>query len=250
MRSDARKRLMEQSDAAIMQQKYLIPGEPGWKETADRIVAKVVGEPDIRTRLTPDFNRLNPKPGIPPVIGLSGYARSGKDAVGSVLSDLYGYQRLSFADNLRHALYRLNPLVAVGVDEVRSLRDLVDSLGWERIKNVSDPEYGPRPLLQRLGTEVGRQMFGENFWVEQTMKTITSQPDEHFVITDVRFPNEGRAVLDQGGFVVRVERPGIEATNGHASETAMDDWKFDYVIENNAGLVDLQARVMEMLGDL
>ena len=207
--------------------------------------------PTVMDALTPDFNRLNPRSNIPRVIGLTGYARSGKDTVGAMLVDLYGYQRKAFADTLRDALYRLNPLIVnTSTGDWEELQSLVDDVGWERAKSYLSNSYdGPRALLQRLGTEVGREMFGENFWVDQTMKTVDASP-QRFVITDVRFPNEGRAVIDRGGWVVRVERPGVEATNTHASETAMDDWQYDHVIENDGSLTDLQARVMELLGDI
>ena len=48
------------------------------------------------------------------IIGLSGYAQSGKDTVAKVLIEEYGFTRIAFADKIREFLYDLNPQVKVG----------------------------------------------------------------------------------------------------------------------------------------
>ena len=164
------------------------------------------------------------------IIGLSGYARSGKDTVAGLLPD---YKRRAFADVLRDALYRLNPYLRGNF----TVADLVDEYGWEVAK--SDNEV--RRLLQVLGTEVGRKMIDNDVWVQIATRDILKEDD--IVFTDVRFPNEAEAIKALGGTVWRIERPGIQAINGHASETAMDDWPFDATITNDGTLEDLQAQV-------
>lgn len=197
--------------------------------------------------LIPDFNALNPPQGdLPPIIGLSGYARSGKDTVGSMLTGLYGYHPESFASTLKAALYLLNPMIPFD----GTVRALVDHVGWDEAKTrYPESDLGIRALLQRIGTEVGRDLFGEDFWVEQTFKRIDAQ-DQRTVITDVRFINEAMAIKDRGGLVVRIERPGVEAANDHPSETALDDWNFDHTIFNDRGLTDLQGEIMLLLKDV
>jgi hypothetical protein len=98
------------------------------------------------------------------IIGLSGYAQTGKDTVASHLIKNYDFRRVAFADPIRQALYRLNPLVEVGEFRAVHLQSPVDSMGWEEVKKIS-PET--RRLLQILGTEVGREMFGPDFWVNR-----------------------------------------------------------------------------------
>lgn len=170
------------------------------------------------------------------VIGISGYARSGKDTAAEVLKE-YGYQRASFADAIRDALYQLNPLI-----EDEPLADRVDRLGWEITK--ANPEV--RKLLQRFGTEVGREMFGENFWVDYLFNNL---PDgSKIVITDCRYPNEAEAVQAIGGKMWRVKRDGVTAVNDHVSERALDDYEFDMIIDNSkdidtfAGLIHFLAK--------
>jgi dephospho-CoA kinase len=111
------------------------------------------------------------------IIGLSGYAQSGKDTVAELLCLNYGYKRISFADPMRDAIYTLNPYVEGG----NRVADLVDEYGWDVAK--ANPEV--RRLLQVFGTEVGRKQFGENFWVQQAFDKLESTK---IVFADVRFP--------------------------------------------------------------
>lgn len=168
------------------------------------------------------------------LIGLSGYAQVGKDSIGAALVKNYGFTRFAFADALKEVVYRLNPLFYK--DEYTELRvqDRVDSQGWESAKK--HPEI--RRLLQVMGTEAGRQVLGENIWVDTVLNQIG---DRDAVITDCRFPNEAQAVKDRGGFVVRVTRPGVEAVNAHPSETSLDGWNFDAVVGNSGALDDVEV---------
>jgi dephospho-CoA kinase len=43
------------------------------------------------------------------IIGISGYARSGKDTVANYLVEHHEFTRMAFADAMREALLRLNP---------------------------------------------------------------------------------------------------------------------------------------------
>ena len=48
------------------------------------------------------------------IIGLTGYARSGKDTVAKILVDNYGYKRIAFADKIRELLVEINPILENG----------------------------------------------------------------------------------------------------------------------------------------
>ena len=166
------------------------------------------------------------------IIGLSGYARSGKNTVADILGE--EYRQVSFAEPMREAMLKLNPLI---VGDSR-LSDIVDEEGWHGAKTYGEA----RRLLQVFGTEVGREMFGENFWVNIAMTGIDS--GDNVVFTDVRFPNEAWAISRIGGQVWRVNREGVEAVNTHPSEHALDGWDFDRVINNNGTLNDLRVQIL------
>jgi len=163
------------------------------------------------------------------IIGLSGYAQAGKDSLGAALVKNHGFTRYAFADALKEMAYRLNPIVGdTNVDQFSRFQDYVDHVGWEKAKKV--PEV--RRLLQVLGTEAGREVLGEDIWVNTVLNKIHGGGGNS-VITDCRFPNEAAAVKHSGGFVVRVEREGLDAVNAHASETSLDGWPFDVTVSNN-----------------
>jgi hypothetical protein len=174
------------------------------------------------------------------LIGLSGYARSGKDTAARVLMEHFRFERVAFADNLRDVLYALNPVAVweavydeFGVvdGEARRVQDIVDSIGWDQAKIVY-PEI--RELLQRLGTEAGRKVLGENVWVDAAMRDLN--PAKRYVFTDVRHPNEYDAIKAAGGEVWRITRPGVAPVNQHPSETALDTHHFDRVVVNSTSI--------------
>lgn len=173
------------------------------------------------------------------VIATSGYARSGKDSIGQVFVR-NGWIRAAFADRIREALLTLDPLVE-GDQRVAAL---IAEHGWEAGKTMY-PEI--RQLLQRLGAEVGRDLLGENVWVDLTFATV---PDgAKVIVTDCRFPNEAETVKRLGGEIWRVSRPGFLPANAHHSEVALDDWIFDRHFENDGTLEELQHKIEVALQD-
>lgn len=172
------------------------------------------------------------------IIGLSGYAQVGKDTVANYLVEEHGFVKVSFADPIREALYKLDPMISIGEFGSASLVSAVDHMGWEEVKRQSSEA---RSLLQRLGTEVGRNMFGEDFWVNQAL--LRAKEHENVVVADTRFINEAEAIRKTGGQVWRVSKTGHNPVNGHPSETALDEYPFDWNIWNNGNLTDLFAFV-------
>lgn len=176
------------------------------------------------------------------IIGLSGYARSGKDTVADILVKDHGFTRVSFAEPMRDALYALNPVVSIDNAEHRiRVQDVIDEYGWDGYKESLDGKE-IRELMQRLGTEVGREMFGESFWVmaaEGIMLNLLNE-GKKVVFTDVRFLNESGMIHEYtDGQVWRVRRPGVFPANSHASEIALDDYEFDAYIDNNGTIDEL-----------
>ena len=169
------------------------------------------------------------------IVALGGKAGSGKNATAEELVRQYGFTALAFADPIRDAAKELNPLVPIDmghngelIKSTMRLATLVDSVGWETAKREV-PEV--RDILQRLGTEVGRQLIDPSVWVTMAMKRA-NEIDGHVVFTDCRFPNEVEAVRNQGGLFVRIHRNDIDPVNEHVSETAIDDIPADLTVLN------------------
>jgi len=171
------------------------------------------------------------------IIGLSGYARSGKDSVAELLVLNYGFKRMAFADGIRKALLQLNPVVADGL----RLNELVEEHGWEVAKSKDEV----RRLLQVLGTDVGRKLIHQDIWVWHLFNQMNM--GERIVIPDVRFPNEAKMIEEQGGEVWRINRANHHAVNDHVSEHAMDNHMFKRVVYNNGTLDDLAEEVFMLM---
>jgi hypothetical protein len=189
------------------------------------------------------------------IIALSGYARTGKDEAARTLVEEYGFIQVAFADKLREMLYQLNPIVNINfsnhggntfhVDSVETvlLQDVIDEHGWQGYKETI---YGPeiRRLLQRLGTEAGRQTLWDSIWIDAA---LTGLPDDaKVVVSDARFNNEFDAVRARGGYIWRIERDGVGPANDHISETEAVGYPyFSLTIYNNGTLDEFKQAVSD-----
>lgn len=133
-----------------------------------------------------------------------------------------------------------------------------------------------REFLQKLGTESIRNELHPNAWVNALFsdyKPIANWPEygvtddgdripvgynsifPDWIITDTRFPNEARAIKDVGGIVIRINRIKKDINNQqtarlHPSETSLDGWSFDYIIDNDGTINDLIDKVKLMMETL
>jgi len=176
------------------------------------------------------------------IIGLHGFAQSGKDTIGQGLVEKYGFERLSFADIIREAVYTLNPVVSYSaVSGTFRVRGLVDAYGWEWCKS-NYPEV--RRLLQVMGTEVGRDLIYEAIWIDGVRNKFRNGD---YVITDVRFENEAEMIRsNREGLLVKIIRDGVGPVNTHSSDSGLPDELFDLVINNDGSLEEFIAHVDEI----
>lgn len=122
-------------------------------------------------------------------------------------------------------------------EEFVRVQDIVDEEGWDAAKTN---HHEIRRLLQLMGTEVGRMLFGENVWVDIADDKIAKIPGD-VVITDVRFDNEAEYVRANGGEVWWIYRAGIGPVNSHASDEI--DFPVDRIIPNNGTLEELFGEI-------
>ena len=164
------------------------------------------------------------------IIGLMGYARSGKDEVAKILVEKFGFERRAFADKIREMLYEVNPMVGGEPLQIR-----VDVDGWDEAKR--HPEV--RRLMQKLGV-AARNHLSQNIWV---IPVLMGLKDTRTVITDVRFKNEADMIKGMGGEIWRIERPEVGPINNHISETELNDYAADRTLLNAGTLEDLETLV-------
>ncbi|WP_180931884.1 hypothetical protein [Streptomyces sp. AJS327] len=184
-------------------------------------------------------------------VALMGKSRSGKDTVAQILVRHAAYTRLAFADRLKEAALRTNPILetldsaflAPGASHTIRLADYVEEVGWERAKDTC-PEV--RRFLQEYGQTV-REM-DPKFWVRPVTTAVMNGTvwNTPCVVTDVRYRNEVDALRELGAVIVRVERPGAGLTGEaarHSSETELDDVEPDARVLNTSTLEHLERAV-------
>lgn len=194
------------------------------------------------------------------LIGILGPAGSGKSAVANYLVEKYGATRYSLAGPLKEIAKRVFEFS----DE--------QLYGTQAQKETEDPRYGfsPRWLLQRLGTEGIRHVFGEDIWIDTMMNRIIRDRPTVAVCDDVRFVNEATRIrlgwytheripgtmdeyrdVSHRGVVWRLESPwrATAADASHASEAEWTKCKYDHILaptqygmENLYRLVDDACR--------
>jgi hypothetical protein len=110
---------------------------------------------------------------------------------------------------------------------------------------LSKSNLSIRQLMQYFGTSVMRTYFGENVWINSTLKHSTNKT----IITDLRFINEYNAVKQHHGITIYVNRPN-HFFGEHASEKEMElllnSNAYDYVIDNSGSFEDLFNQIKDI----
>lgn len=180
------------------------------------------------------------------IVGFTGLKRSGKDTAAGFLSEL-GFKKFSFADPVRQAVELLDPLVPLGGGAVGRLSDALSYSSWEELKDT-DSLTEVRKLLQRMGTEVGRNIFGDVIWINLLNAAVEKDKTPLVVITDVRFANEADYIINRGGIVIKIEREGTAPGDPHPSEKL--DLQYTHLIKNNSTVENLGKRVINVVSPL
>jgi dephospho-CoA kinase len=174
------------------------------------------------------------------LIGLTGYAGTGKDTVREVLES-HGFTGLAFADPIRQMIREL--LASNGIS--------TSYMDDRALKEAIIPELGVsyRQMAQTLGTEWGRNLQPD-FWLRLASSFIAqciADGDTHYVISDVRFLNEAEWVRERGGVIWRVHRAAATPVRPHQSEAEIDHIDADWQIFNNGSFEDVRETVFEAL---
>jgi hypothetical protein len=173
------------------------------------------------------------------ILGFCGAAGAGKDTVAQYIYEYAGplgsARRLAFAEPMR------DMLLALGIPE----KYMYD----RELKEQPVPGFGRsyRQLAQTLGTEWGRQLHGENFWVNALAARVAKAKEDIILISDVRFPNEVEWLHRTGGFLVKVHRPGVAAIEQHESEMHYHNFLPDIYLLNDAGKDNLKEEALRAL---
>lgn len=152
---------------------------------------------------------------LPRLVGLIGRKGAGKDTAADLLLG-QGYQNVKFAGALKDMIRCV--LAYQGCDAATIERMIEGDL--KEVPTDYLAGRTPRYAMQTLGTEWGRDLIGEHFWVAAA---IARAGDRETVITDARFPNEVEAIENVGGVAFGISADWIVPQEGeHESEALID----------------------------
>lgn len=179
------------------------------------------------------------------LLGIHGKARTGKDTIAAHLVNHHGYIRNGLADPLKRAAQQMFMLTDAQRDS-------------DELKEIVIPYWGmsPRQMFQKLGTEGGRNVFGDEIWLKRwTYHYDTYKAHTNYVVSDVRFNNEAEYVRSLGGIIIHVTRasaPSLLAgdTVKHASEGTLPVQPHDFVIANDGTKKDLIEKIDQVVAAL
>lgn len=138
------------------------------------------------------------------IIGFCGAAGSGKDTAGAAIIEHLEFKKLSFAAPLKRFLCLL----------FGWSMSSWESLEWKETPNAAANGRTPREVAQWFGTDFMRARIDPDFWVNKAVDGL--EPGDKHVVTDVRFPNEARAIRAHGGVLIYVTCIGREVATDHA----------------------------------
>lgn len=205
------------------------------------------------------------------LIGLIGFAGSGKDTVADYLCSHHAFTRNSFAASLKDVLASIfgwDREMLEGVTPAsRQWRETIDEW-WATRLNI--PNLSPRTMMQYIGTDLFREKFNDEIWVASLERKLL-QSSGNVVITDCRFPNEISTIQQLGGKIVLILRhpypewypdwyhpamfldtipPHAMPVFVHPSEYSWIGSPIHHIVYNNGTIDDLHNRVSYVIEHL
>ena len=161
------------------------------------------------------------------IIGFSGKKGSGKNFYSNYLIEKYNFKELSFAYPLKQSL--------------KLILNLSDAELYGNKKDEFNERFNcyNREIMQWFGTEVFRENFNKRFnykgsvWVDNVKYILENNPDNNYVISDIRFQNEIDMIHEFKGTVINIYNNDIineDIKTLHKSEN--QKLVYDYKILN------------------
>jgi hypothetical protein len=182
------------------------------------------------------------------LIGLVGKKGSGKTVVAEYLRHEHRFFEVKFAGPLKEDLSKMldipMDLIEPETPEMREKREKWIHPVWKMTV---------RQMLQKFGTDAMRNHFHPDFWIIRLDMMLKERfKTGRIVISDVRFKNEITYVLDNGGHIFKVRRPGTDTYEDiHQSEVDLDYHHFPHhVLDNTSSFEYLYKQIDLLIGEL
>lgn len=222
------------------------------------------------------------------ILGINGNIKSGKDTVASIIQYLIALDKTNYPKTVTRQGYEDHDYTLLsGWDNKKFAKPIKDAVAlwfgcdsedledrefkeseigdkWNKTVDIEgvlkdevsvffkkEDKLTYRKVMKLLGTECGREIIHPNIWVNILFRDFD---DDNWIISDLRFPNELKAIKELGGVTIKVERyierTAREQFDQHKSEGALGDEEFDYIIDNNGTKEELVLKVKTLLTDL
>jgi hypothetical protein len=195
------------------------------------------------------------------IIGISGKIGSGKDTFAELLAEqLRGkVERHALADKLRLITEIVSGVRMTTTHEVnKPFCNEVRNYTQDQ-KNVVIKQFDKTigESLQLVGTDLFRDNYDTDIWVKSFFNEELDDKlndGKIIVVPDVRFVNEADYILQEGGYLIRLEGDpmGVRENSlrdlNHISETNLDDYtNFSKVIYNDKKDIEALKKVVNDL---
>lgn len=175
---------------------------------------------------------------LPPIIGLVGRSRSGKDTVAAIVQSMYATPN-----------YRIARLSAPIKDAARALFLFSDAQLEGPEKESIDPRWNitPRSVFQRI-TDYTMQHLGCDYFT----RVLYEKFDQgllgtHIIVPDVRYEHDIVEIHRRGGLVIKVERPASQLPNLYDCENHLDTIRHLPTLTNATTVEDLRAQTEALI---
>lgn len=222
-------------------------------------------------------------------VGISGRKRQGKDTAATFIGDwcsVHGHpcSRRAFADIVRECIVESMPFEVdleyfdftgdssydrdrddvlkcfsqeqkhdIMEEWVDSFVSLLGESGYQPHCDIPKFESGDvtiRRLLQYFGTDVGKNCFDSNIWIDMTLCRFEKSVG-YIILSDVRFDDEAEAIRNRGGIIIEVFMNTETVDDSHASEAGISDHLIDIRVENRYGYVsEFASRIKNIVENI
>ena len=166
------------------------------------------------------------------IIGISGFARSGKDTFGLSM------QRILKAYKINAEINAFANILKQDIDSF-----LKEKFNISAFTKNDKEKFLIRPMLVAYGES--KRIQNSNYWIDQIEEKTKNKLT---IITDVRYENEAKWIIDNGGFLINLNRQKndgtyIEAPNQQEAENApkvasLASFTIVWQTVENKGLID------------
>lgn len=189
------------------------------------------------------------------IILIAGKKRSGKNYTAEMLQNIMlrkniSCETLSFAEPLKDIVAKTFLITQSELEDYKNNPERYKVLVRDTVEDTSKELTDFRQVLNDLGTPIMKHYFGDNVWVNLTENKIKKSQSKVIIISDFRFPVEHLKLKDTKVVTIKVNREGLEHSD-LISENSLNDFKFDYYIDNNVlGYSDLIIQLEHIIGNI